>query len=183
MLNGFLAVLSGLIGIVILFIFWHRKYPAHGAAIFLGWVLLAGSSLFWVASAEIEFGIVFSLLMPSLYAWMVILVKSEHKPIAHTHPKRYQFRRVSYIKILRNGGLFFLVIIFLAMSSTFITLVFTYSLPIKEVNRMAVGALLMPMVWGGAVVWVLIDGRRIRPILINGISGLFSATYLFLWSH
>ncbi|GEM_PF-1326603 len=183
MLSGFLAVLSGLIGIVILFTFWRRKYPVHGTAVFLGWIPLAGSLLFWVASAGIEFGIVFSLMMPSLYAWVVILVKSEHKPIAHTRPKRYQFQRVSYTKILRNGGVFFLVIVFLAMSSTFITLVFTYSLPIKEVNRMAVGALLMPVVWGAAVVWALIDGRRIRPILINGISGLFSAIYLFLWSH
>jgi len=183
MLNGFLAVLSGLVGIAILFIFWRRQYPMHGVAIFFAWVFLAVSSLFWVASAGIEFGIVFSLMMPSLYAWMVILTTSEHKPISRTRQKRYQFQRLSYKQLLRNGGLFFLIIIMLAMSSTFIALVFAYRLPIKEVNRMAVAALLTPMVWSGAVVWILIDGRRIRPILISGVSGLFSAVHLFFWSQ
>jgi len=179
MLSGFLAVLISLVGTGILFFFWRRKYPLHGVAIISGWALLLASSVFWVASTGVEFGVVFSLIMPSLYAWVFIVAFSEVKSTGRSRPKPYQVLRPSYTQFLRNGGLLLLVIVLLAISSTFITLALTSALPIQEIDRLAVGALLLPVVWGGAIVWVLIDGRKFRPLIANGVSGLFSVVYIF----
>ena len=180
MLNGILAILTGLAGTSVLFMCWRKRYHLHRIATLCGWVLLLVSLGFWKAYSGLEFGIVFGLMMPALYAWIFTLMSSELKPPGRTRVQSYRILWPTLARVVRNGAWFFLVIPALALSSILITTAFTYLLPIQEINRLATAVLLMPAVWGAAVTWLLIDNRMMRPVLANSVLGLCSACYLFL---
>ncbi|MFC7335069.1 hypothetical protein [Rhodocista pekingensis] len=162
------AVAAAGAGVGLLYLCWRRRPARAGWLVAAGWLLLAVSLLPWVRAAGAEFGTAYALLALTGAGWAGVLAAAElRRPrrqaavaggaeAAETGPGR---------GVRRHLLLFVLAVPAAAAAAAVATVGLSRLLPWTVVDRMALSALLMPVVWGCAAYWVTADPRPLRPVL------------------
>lgn len=176
---AFAALLAGVMGVASLYLSWRKRGSTHGAAVFLGWSLVAASVWLWIAFGGAEFGPVLALAQLSVIAWVFVFSNK------HVRPDRGKAQQPGAVGLPRAQALarhafMFLVAVPLAgVSVTFLVVASSRLIPWSDLDRMAFSILAIPVVWGLAVYWTCADPRLLRPAVGIVAGGSAAAAFIF----
>jgi hypothetical protein len=159
-LAGILAMLAG---VVLLRGQWARKSAGTRSLTALGWLLaLAGFALFDRAW-EMELGIAYGLAAFSLVAYLVVAtgaqVRSARQRGPRDVPLEPQDRRTNWA---RGTAKAFLAIVLSGVSAIGLGIAFALGTPFETHDRIVLGGLLVPVLWGAGMAWTLCDAKLLR---------------------
>ncbi len=118
-----------------------RQLALYGGGLFVG------SFFVWSAAIGGEYGVVTAAILPGLLVWVILPIERKLLPAT---PPNTQIKSLDsgFLACSKNTGRF-VVVMLLSMAAVSITLCFgVYSLPIVAADRLALGIVLLPMVWG-----------------------------------
>lgn len=178
---GTLAALTSLAGVGSLLASWRLRAPKPAGLKPLGWALLVGALGLWLLAQPAEFAVVFALVVPALWAWLLIGWRaSKHSLSRDTKLEQRGFEWPA-LSVLCRQLLKLLVCLPLAgLATALVSFTLTHWLPWEPVNQLVTGVLLMPVLWGAASYWSLADPRLWRPALTFTLLGAAAAAALFL---
>ncbi|RMB08177.1 hypothetical protein [Eilatimonas milleporae] len=183
--GGFAAALGGLLGgLVSLRWSWANRARPHGGAIVLGWGLIGLSAAGFVLWRGGEIGLPLFFITLSLLAYGTVLAALQRRGVksrgtaaaapdtatigpdaidpAH-RPKRLARG------LLRTAAAFLLA----GAAAIGIGVMVATSAPWSDVTRIAVGGLIVPILWAAGMAWTLVDTRILRAsILLTGVAAL-----------
>ena len=175
MLISFAAFAASLVGLAGLFFCWQQKQAVAAKRLLLGlsWLAIVFSLYLWSLPFGGEIGICYALMVLSLQAWALIWITEKN---TSSRQSKTQAGKITLpvklnwpagIKAIPKSGLLLFACIPLAgFASLQLLVVLTVQLPIAKVDSMALGAYLMPVVWGCAAYWVCADKKMMRPVLV-----------------
>lgn len=197
-LYGFLALACTASGITLLYRSWSwaalkqgrertRSSSAHRRGrpqrsqltVAAGWILFAVAGVWWIAAQGWEFGTIYAIMVPSLAAGGLLWLVADRRPgrVHVTHRK--PVARPSWSTMRANLLTFLLAVPFGVVASTLATSATGLLLPFGELDQLVFIVCVMPVVWGLVAVWLIMDTRRLRPIVsLVALSGLSLATIL-----
>jgi hypothetical protein len=156
-----------LVGVLLLRMSWVRR-GAHNALPMLGgWlILLAAAATFgWAWGGEL--GTIYAFLAWSAVAYAVVGVGVELRA-----PKRAAARALALEPESRPAnwtrGIVksFLAIVFAGIAAVGIGVAFAVAMPLEPKDRIIIGGLLVPVLWGGGMAWTLSDAKLLRATLL-----------------
>lgn len=176
--TGFLVftVLGQLLAVGMLFFAWQKSGALQRYALLLSTMLLFASTVAWVASSGIEFGVVQSLLTLPVMAWLFILLNCQWgKP-----NKRIPWRHCAAISATNRpnhpwyGGWRhlqrFVVGIFVSGLASAALLTWLVSLlPWQHANRFITAILLFPVLWGSLAALYYASQKPSRIATVFGL--------------
>lgn len=185
------ASLLTLTGLALIYSRWQGNFARKVLPLWAGWSLVGIAVVPWTLATGIEAGIVLSLMVPTLFAWLLVAGNSEVRARKLTRTGNSNSNGAGSDDHLgvnlrhlppwqRNGTLLLLTVPLAALSATFTSVAFTNLLPFSELNRMALSIFLMPVVWGALAFWQCADPRWQRPALVMLAAAGVSAVLLFL---
>ncbi|MBC3765585.1 hypothetical protein [Neptunicella marina] len=166
-----LATLLSLATVSGFYLSWKQQ---ASRALWLSIGLLVVSCIGWSYAAGWEYGLVYALCIPSMLVWLFIWQQRKslgvNKAIPHSPAAK-----VSAKLAASHMGRLLVVLIIQALISLLLTLVFCYLLPLEDVNRMALGIVLLPLVWALLSYQLLQSRFYWRSLSIQMVVGLLSA--------
>lgn len=159
-LAGILVMLAG---VVLLRRQWARKSAGTRSLTALGWLLvLAGFALF-ARAWEMELGIAYGLVAFSLVAYLVVAtgaqVRSARQRGPRDVPLEPQDRRTNWA---RGTAKAFLAIVLSGVAAIGLGIAFALGTPFETHDRIVLGGLLVPVLWGAGMAWTLCDAKLLR---------------------
>lgn len=145
-----------------------------------GWsVIVAGIAC--AAFAWSEMGLVTSLAAGSVLAYVVVAMVAERREKrtvtereAATEPEE---RATSWRRAIAKS---LLAIVLAGIAAVGIGIAFAVAAPLAPVDRIVIGGLLVPMLWGAGMAWTLCDAKLLRAtVLLLAISaGAYAIAFL-----
>jgi hypothetical protein len=174
------AVLSGVGGVALLYASWRGRLQPKRLAVTSGWLLIAVSSSIWIRSVGAEFGTAIAAMQLPIVAWTLVM--------ANRHIRRSTGRRQEpsglnlprFQSVLHHSGRFLLAVPLAACSGTMLGLATAALLPWREVDRLALAVLLVPLVWGALAYWACLERHLLRPALGLLAGGGLGALVLYI---
>lgn len=157
----------------------YRGWKKRSLIAILGWGSLIASLPIWMVAEGAEFGIVYGLSLPAIYAWLGIV--SEHKwqkpknlplKLKGSEPIRGKKIIVNFLHVLYLFPL-------LMMTSIATTLFFITSLPFNETNQLALGIFVLPLLWAGLAFWYLAAKDKRIAVIATIVCCIVSNLYLY----
>jgi hypothetical protein len=158
-------------GIALLSFSWRRRQGAKAHLRLGGWLLvLAGMVAFGMAWGP-ELGTAYGLLALSLAAYVIIAAglelrraparsASEVAPDAALEPEE---RPTGWRRGVAKS---LLAIVLAGVAAIGIGVAFAVAMPMPPHDRIVLGGLLVPVLWGGGMAWTLSDARLLRATLL-----------------
>jgi len=179
-----IAFVLTFIGVSILHRCWRQRQLARRSLQQLGgWILLVTAMAAWIAAQGPEFGVCFALINVTIMAWLLIAWHNRH-PVAPTHEIPKPIQSLHWAKALRalpyQIMLTASVILLSGASAMFSTVVITQLLPWQNVNLIALGIYVMPIVWGVFAFYLCFSTRVWRPIAVITLIGAISAMLIYV---
>jgi hypothetical protein len=169
-----------LFGTALLHLSWRRATPDRAVTTAIGWLFLVGSLALWVGAAGAEYAPVFAILALPFAAWLLASVSHERRERPSTTLTRRSLHGPELAKLLNHLGLFAAVVPLAGTTSSLVATALIRWWPGEAVNSMAIGVLLMPVLWGLLAFWVCATERRLRAVsLLAGLGvlgGVLAAT-------
>ncbi len=173
------ALVSGLLtmglGLALLRSGWKNSERRGRARVASGWSALLVSLYLLSSALGTLIGLTIATLAFGLYGYGLVALNAERRPLRNTY-RRIATQDASP-QAFGNGWGRGSAAFFLAMIATIAMGAAAAGLPIGlPVNRVTIGALVLPILWAGLIIWVLSEARLRRPVLglcaIIGASGL-----------
>lgn len=168
-----LALLGG--GTLVLRQAWLARRRDH-RLLWAGWALvLAGMAAFWMGWGG-ELGIPFGLIALGLLAYSLISATHERRT-AKSRPLREtaldpEERSPSWGRAIFKS---LLAIVLAGIASIGLGVLFAVKGPLPEADRIIIGGLLVPILWGGGMAWTLCDARLVRAFFV--LVGVSAVSY------
>jgi hypothetical protein len=173
MTSGILALSVGTARIGLLYASWLERLSSRAIATATGWSLLALSMYFWVRSAGVEFGTVFGLILPALFAWVLLLLSIDRRNRKGRDERIVINAWPRFRAVLRNLGMFVMTVPLLGAVSAVCSVAFATLIPIDDINRIVLAVFLMPVLWGGLAFWACADSKPLRPLAaVTGLAAI-----------
>lgn len=178
---SFFGVLLLINGIAFLRRSWLGKRPRNLLSLIFGWfAVAAGIALFCHAWGG-EVGTAYALLVFSLAAFLVIAFGFEDRShrrqkvrdVAPEPEERSTNWRRATAKAL-------LSIVLAGVAAIGIGVAFAVSAPMETHDRIVIGGLLVPVLWGGGMAWTLADAKLVRATLLLLLISALSYGIAFL---
>ncbi len=171
-LIGTLMLLSG---IALLRLSWMRR-NGGGASISMtgGWVLVAAGIASFAYAWGGEAGTVYALVAFSAVAYVVVAMGVELRP-ARARSNRDlalepEDRPTNWPRAIAKS---LLAIVLAGVAAIGIGVAFAIAMPLAAPDRIVIGGILVPMLWGAGMAWTLSDAKLLRAtILLGAISAL-----------
>jgi len=175
------AVATALGGLGLIFASWRRWVPValNAASAAAGWLVLLLSGWLWIVSTGAEFGVLLAFLVPSLLAWMLVLVNRQHRQRRDRAEPPALKPNAGERSWVRHLVLFVVVVPLAAVASALVTVALSLLLPWREVDAMVMVLVIMPILWGSAAYWACADSRLVRPAAALLAGSLVSAAVIY----
>ena len=171
------ALLLGGIGLL-------RLVWARGGTLFAtlaGWLLIAagltGYGYVWGGEAGTAYG----LLALSAAAYLIVIAGVEMR-VARVRPGREvalepEDRPTNWGRAIAKS---FLAVVLAGVAAVGIGVAFAVAMPLAPTDRIVVGGLLVPILWGAGMAWTLSDARLLRATLLLTVISAVSYAIAFL---
>ena len=169
-LAGTLLLLSG---IALLRLSWMRR-NGDSARVTGGWALVAAGIASFAYAWGGEAGTVYALVAFSAVAYVVVAMGVELRP-ARARSNRDialepEDRPTNWPRAITKS---LLAIVLAGVAAIGIGVAFAIAMPLAAPDRIVIGGLLVPMLWGAGMAWTLSDAKLLRAtILLGAISAL-----------
>ena len=169
-LIGALLLLSG---IALLRSSWMRR-NGSSALMTGGWVLVAAGFATFAYAWGGEAGTVYALVVFSAVAYVVVAMGVELRPARATANRDIALepedRPTHWPRAIAKS---LLAIVLAGVAAIGIGVAFAVAMPLAAPDRIVIGGILVPMLWGAGMAWTLSDANLLRAtILLGAISAL-----------
>lgn len=154
-------------GVVLLRTSWDRRSGPHWKFVAPGWVLIAASfaTLMQVMSGEVASA--YGLLILAVSAYAIIAMTAEQRGKnsrgATGLALEPEQRRTNWP---RAAGKSLLAIVLAGIAAIGIGVAFAVAMPMATHDRVIIGGILVPLLWGGGMAWTLADAKLMRATVI-----------------
>jgi hypothetical protein len=168
-----LATAAGLLllagAIALLRLSWLGKRPGNLPALIGGWLLIAAAFAALTHAFGAEVGTTYALLAMSVIAYAAIALGIEnrsHKPAKVREIALEPEERPSNWS--RGLAKSLLSIPLAGIAAIGAGVAFAVAMPIATHDRIVIGGLLVPILWGAGMAWTLSDAKLLRATLVLG---------------
>lgn len=156
-------------GVALLRVSWLGKRPCNLPALIGGWLLVAAAFTALTHTCGAEVGATYALLAMSVIAYAVLALGIEnrsHKPArVREIALEPEERPSSWSRALAKA---LLSIPLAGIAAIGVGVAFAVAMPIPTHDRIVIGGLLVPILWGAGMAWTLSDARLLRVTLVLG---------------
>lgn len=175
---GFAAVF---VGIVLLRQAWLRRGRARMLALG-GWFAVGGGFYALMYAEGAEIGVTYGLLALSIGAYGTILANIQLSDRAAQVDKgdralEPEQRRTNIPRAIAKS---LLAIVLAGVAAIGIGVAFAVSMPLEPQDRIMIGGLLVPVLWGGGMAWTLSDAKLARAAILLTLVSIVSYAIAFL---
>ncbi len=168
-------------GIALLRLSWLGKRPRNLTYLAGGWPLIGGGLAAFDYAWNAEIGTAYGLVALSLVAYVVIAAGIENR--AHKSPKLRDIalepeeRVTNWRRAIAKA---LLSIVLAGFAAIGVGVAFAVAMPMATHDRMVVGGLLVPILWGAGMAWTLSDAKLVRATLVLGSISVLGYAIAFL---
>lgn len=166
-----LATAAGLLllvgGVALLRGSWLGKRPRNLPYLAGGWMLIMGGFWAFVSAWGTEVGTAYALIALGLVAYAIIALGREVR-----EPKAAKLREAALepeerpTNWGRAAAKALLSIVLAGIAAIGVGVAFAVAMPLEAHDRIVVGGLLVPILWGGGMAWTLSDANLSRAALL-----------------
>lgn len=162
MLLGLLTLVLAAAGVAILRAVWRRRSPAHTAARFAAWFLIAAGLVPATVGFGVEIGTTVAMLLPGLVAAAVVLAGAERRPpVADIRPRRPLARPA--LETLGREALRGLALLGLCpVVAGALALALARLVTSTDNDALAVVLVGFSLIWGGLATTLMVSARPLR---------------------
>lgn len=153
---------------------WRTQAPVF---FYAGLMIFILSCVAWSYSQGWEFGLVYGLCLPALLVWPFIGVSQTRLPAPKNSPQSRPIN-TSLSTVLRHVGHTLVVLPGLMLTSLLSSMAISLRLPFAEAGQLAVGIVLLPLLWGCLVYHYLATQRKTRALIVYLLLSITSALML-----
>lgn len=162
-----------LLGLMLLRRQWARKAGRPGLSTAAGWAAIGAGLWLFARRWGAETGLAYGLLAGSLVAYGVVAASASVRK-APTREARVALeleeRRTSWGRGIAKA---FLAIVLSGIASIGLGLAFAVAAPLGEQDRIVIGGIFVPILWGAGMAWTLCDAKLVRAtVVLAGLSAI-----------
>jgi hypothetical protein len=167
----FLGTLAGtallLAGVLLLRLSCARRGARNAPAVLAGWLLTGAGAVTFGAAWGGEIGTIYAFLAWSGVAYAVVCAGLElrvpKQSAARALAPEPESRPTNWT---RGIGKSFLAVVLAGIAAVGIGVAFAVAMPLEPKDRIVIGGLLVPVLWGGGMAWTLSDAKLLRATLM-----------------
>lgn len=177
-LLGTFAMLSG---IALLRLAWGRRDVRGRAARLSGWALIVAGGLVFGSAWGGELGAAIATLVFSALAFAVVAIGVEVRKATARAERGLalepESRPTNWPRAIAKS---LLAIVLAGIAAVGIGIAFAVMMPINPTDRIVIGGILVPILWGGGMAWTLSDAKLVRATLLLVLISLLSYGMAFM---
>ncbi len=157
-------------GIALLRLSWLGKRPGNLPYLLTGWLLIAAGLAAFDYAWDAEVGTAYGLIALALVAYLIVAAGFENR--AHKSPKLLreiadepEERATKWPRAVAKA---LLSIVLAGIAAIAVGVAFAVAMPMGAHDRIVVGGLLVPILWGAGMAWTLSDAKLLRATLVLG---------------
>lgn len=166
-----MAIVTGtllmLAGIALLRAIWARRSGFRVQGIFAGWLLIAAGAVVYAVTLGSESGTGIAIAGVSALAYVVIATGAERRTarplVGRELALEPEERPTNWPRAITKA---LLAMVLAGIAAIGIGIAFAVAMPMHPPDRIVIGGLLVPMLWGGGMAWTLSDARLLRATLL-----------------
>lgn len=170
-----------IVGIALLRRSWLGKRPRNLPSLCAGWLGVAAGIALFCQTWGGEVGTAYALLAFSVGAFFIIALgredRSHRRQKARDVAPEPQERSTNW---RRTAAKALLSIVLAGVAAIGIGVAFAVSMPMETHDRIVIGGLLVPVLWGGGMAWTLADAKLLRATLLLLLISALSYGIAFL---
>lgn len=156
-----------LTGVMALRATWLKRQGGNRCFILLGWLLVTAGFVLLSHVWGGEMGITYGLMLLSVVAYIVVASGTEFRTSVRREPRDVVLepdeRPTNWSRAIAKS---LLAIVLAGIASIGVGIAFAVAMPIATHDRMVIGGLLVPILWGGGMAWTLCDAKLVRATLV-----------------
>lgn len=156
-----------LAGVIVLRRTWRERSDGKAILRFGGWSLITAGLATFVQTFGGEVGTTYALLIFSLLAFLVVAAGMERRTsrqrLAGDIALEPEDRRSNWGRAIAKS---LLAIVLAGIASIGLGVAFAVAMPLDPTDRIVIGGLLVPVLWGGGMAWTLSDARLLRATVL-----------------
>lgn len=160
-----LPVVATSAGVLLLFGGWQGRLRPRWAADAAGWLVLVASLALWSVELGAEFGVTLGLFAFALPAWLLVIANRRFREPKGRRSEIGTLAMPGRSAVLRHSAMFLATVPLACAAGAFLALGLASLLWQAPVDRMAIGSVLSPLLWGLFAFWALMDRSFARPVI------------------
>jgi len=161
------SVVALAIGVALLRFSWTRRQERSWSLIVSGWLtIIAGISIYGSATSA-EIGIAYGLLVLAVIAYGAVAATFEfrgHKiRVPLSAALEPEDRPTNWPRAIAKS---LLAIVLAGVAAIGVGVAFAVAMPLAIHDRVILGGILVPVLWGGGMAWTLADSKLLRATIL-----------------
>jgi hypothetical protein len=143
-----------------------RNWTSFGLML-VGWLAIVGALVAFSEGVGAERGVTFALIALSLLGYAAVTYTAELRPTRVRQPGDVALepeqRKTNWPRGIAKS---LLAIVLAGIASIGLGVAFAVAMPLAPHDRIVIGGLLVPILWGGGMAWTLADPRLVRATIV-----------------
>lgn len=177
----FLALVTTIVGVAVLYASWRRPAGDTRLAIVAAWLVIGFAAGLWIRIGGAELGLAYSVMAVAFVAWAFVAAGREARRSAE---RRRQLRvaggRPGRITILCVVARALVAVPLAGTASVLVSVLLVAGLPWVTANRYVFAIIVAPIIWGVLASWVGMTANLSRAALVLAGASAASAVLLFV---
>lgn len=153
-----------------------RWLGAKSIPAFVGWLSICAGFVVWSRAVGAELATVYALLGLSLAGYLAVAATLERRSArARDFASLAAEPEVRRVNWKRAAGKSFLAIVLAGIAAFGMGVAFAVAMPLAIHDRILLGGLLVPLLWGAGMAWTLADAKTLRATVL--LTAVAAASY------
>ncbi len=174
-----LMLISFLLTLVCVGIFYMSWQSQSSRLFILACVVLIASNVCWSFWLGWELGLVFSVSVIPILVWPLIAREQKSVGNVETIPRR-TLPPLKWGQAITHTGHWLVVMLVHMLLATIVTVCLCFWLPIEETNQLALGIVLLPLVWAAMSYFYLTSKTYWQTLILQAFVALLALMSLWL---
>lgn len=169
------------VGVMLLYLSWQRRRQSKAHLQWGGWLLIAAGFSVFCLEREIELGVTYGALALAFVAYAIIVWGIELRQSSARAPREPALepedRPTNWPRGIAKS---LLAIVLAGIASIGVGVAIAVAMPLAAYDRIMLGGILVPLLWGGGMAWTLSDAKLLRATIVLIVVSAVSYAIAFL---